>query len=218
VTDDELPPEDILSDILRYHIVSDSLRFRDAEGGSAQTTFPGHTVFLDPGLTQLVVDAEESTARTVETDVATSDGVVHRIDDVLLPSGAVSFQDQQVASGPGGADTVRVDGAFAPRSGFVVLYDTQALENATSAPGRAESILGTSVKLRRGFNETITIILDDPLDASAGESISVTAILHYDTDNDGTFDDPTALLPDKRYRRNGDLEPVSEVATVDIGS
>lgn len=217
VTDDELPPENILSDILRYHVLSDSLRLRDAEGGSAETTFPGHTVFLDPGLTQLAVDAEESTARTFETNVATSDGVVHRIDDVLLPSGAVSFQDQQ-AAGSSGADTVRVDGAFAPQSGFVVLYDTQALENASSAPGRAESILGTSAKLSRGFNDTVTIIPDDPIDAPAGQSVSVTAILHYDSDNDGIFDEPDALRPDTRYKRNGDLEPVSEDANVDVGS
>lgn len=217
ITNDEIPTERILSKILRYHVLPDSLRLNDAEPGQTQTAFPGHTVLLDPGLTQLAVEAPESEAKTVETNVATSDGVVHRIDDVLLPRGAISFQDQQAPSG-GTGDTIRVDGAYAPQRGFVVLYDTQALDNANSDVQTADAILGTSFLLDRGFNDRITIVTDDPLNVPAGQSVSVTAILHYDRDDDSVFDEPDALRPDGEYRRNGDLEPIAEEASVEIGS
>jgi hypothetical protein len=217
ITEGEIPPERILSKILRYHVLPDSLRLNDVEGGSAQTAFPGHSVFLDPGLTQLAVEAPESEAKTVEPDVATSDGVVHRIDDVLLPRGAISFQDQQSARYSQG-DTIRVDGAYAPERGFVVLYDTQALENANSDIQTADAIIGTSFLLDPGFNDRITIVTDDPLSVPDGESLSVTAILHYDRDDDSVFDEPDELRPDPRYRRNGDFEPIAEEASVEAGS
>jgi uncharacterized surface protein with fasciclin (FAS1) repeats len=217
ITDNEIPPERILSKILRYHILPDSVRLSDAEPGQTQTAFPGHAVDLNPGLTQLAVDAAESEATTIETDVATSDGVVHRVDETLLPSGAISFQDQ-TSAGSSQGDTIRVDGAYAPRGGFVVLYDTQALENANSDPATADAILGTSFLLDRGFNDRITIITDDPLNVPAGQSLSVTAILHYDRDDDRVFDEPDELRPDPRYLRNGDFEPVAEQADVEAGS
>lgn len=217
ISEYEIPPERILSKILRYHVLPDSLRLDDAESGRAQTAFPGHVVVLDPGLSQLVVDAAGSEARSIETDVATNDGVVQRVDDVLMPSGALSFQDQQTPSS-GAGDTVRVEGTYTLQQGYVVLYDTQALENATTDTEQADAILGTSYFLDRGFSDPVTIITDGPISAPSGQSLSVTAILHYDRDDDRTFDEPDAPRPDPRVRRNGDFEPVAQEATIELGS
>jgi len=211
----ELPAPVLLSKILQHHVFPDSLLRSDISDGRASTLLPGQVVFLETGLSEFIVNADESEAQTIETDIATSDGVIHRIDDVLLPSGALAFsgQDaQRISSG----DTLRVEDAYMPDGGFVVFYDTQALENASTDQERANSIAGTSFYRNPGFTGSVSTVSDGQLDAPEGGTISLTAVIYRDSDGDQTYDDPTALFPDSPYQRNGDREPIEEEATVEV--
>jgi len=215
ITGREIPDPTLLSKILKHHVFPDSLLRSDISNGRAPTLLPGQVVSLEQGLSEFIVSADESEAQTVETDIATSDGVIHRIDDVLLPSGALAFSGQEAQRISSG-DTLRVEDAYMPDGGFVVFYDTQELENASTDQERANSIVATSFYESPGFTGTVSTVSDEQLDAPEGGTISITAVLYRDSDGDQAYDDPTALFPDSPYERNGDREPIEEEATVEI--
>ena len=84
---------DLLVDILTYHVVAGTAAFStDLTNGQSIPTVQGEAVGINlKDGTVHVVDATGTNASVVLPDVEASNGVVHVIDKVLLPSSAVEF-------------------------------------------------------------------------------------------------------------------------------
>lgn len=87
--DDLLLPEnkDRLSSVLTYHVVESDVMSTDLTNGQTITTVQGGTLTVEitDGMVY-IVDANGDKAMVTTADVDTSNGVVHIIDSVLLPS------------------------------------------------------------------------------------------------------------------------------------
>ena len=79
-----LADKPLLTKVLTYHVVAARVPLAEVPIGAPITTVQGGTVVVDasPGIT----DARGRTARIVETDLFTTNGVIHVIDKVLLPA------------------------------------------------------------------------------------------------------------------------------------
>ena len=81
-------PSGALTDILTYHVVEGEVLAADVVGmdGQAVTTVNGgtFTVGVD-GDAVTLTDAQGNTVNVVQTDIETSNGVIHVIDAVLMP-------------------------------------------------------------------------------------------------------------------------------------
>ena len=88
VLDDLLLPanQQLLIDVLLYHVVGEKLTATDVLGGGPRTTLLGDDVTpaLDAGVPRI------NGAEIVATDVLGANGIVHAIDAVLLPPGFVA--------------------------------------------------------------------------------------------------------------------------------
>lgn len=86
-----LSDQDQLTDILAYHVVGGSVLSSDIHSGDRVETLEGGQLTFRTsqfgGLNRVSVVGGESTATVVQADVQASNGVVHVIDTVLLPSG-----------------------------------------------------------------------------------------------------------------------------------
>jgi uncharacterized surface protein with fasciclin (FAS1) repeats len=78
-----LKPEnkDKLVAILTYHVVAGKVMAADVVKLDSATTVQGQSVSIRAGSDGVMVDG----ARVVKTDIATSNGVIHVIDAVILP-------------------------------------------------------------------------------------------------------------------------------------
>lgn len=89
--DELLLPEnqDALATILTYHVVSGAVMSSDLSDGQEVETVQGETLTVgvsDSGVT--LTDAGGNTVNVVMADVEASNGVIHAIDGVVLPSAA----------------------------------------------------------------------------------------------------------------------------------
>jgi uncharacterized surface protein with fasciclin (FAS1) repeats len=89
--DELLLPEnqDTLATILTYHVVSGAVMSSDLSDGQVVETVQGETLTVgvsDSGVT--LTDAGGNTVNVVIADVEASNGVIHAIDGVVLPSAA----------------------------------------------------------------------------------------------------------------------------------
>lgn len=76
--------QDQLAGILTYHVVPGSIMASDVTAGAVPTVNGGEfEIATDGGVT--ITDAQGNTAQVVQTDIVTSNGVIHVIDTVLLP-------------------------------------------------------------------------------------------------------------------------------------
>jgi uncharacterized surface protein with fasciclin (FAS1) repeats len=83
-----LKPENksTLSGILTYHVVSGSVYAKDVKAGAVMTVNGAKfTVSVDNG-SVVITDAKGNKAKIIKTDIAATNGVIHVIDAVLLPS------------------------------------------------------------------------------------------------------------------------------------
>ncbi|MDX2088894.1 MAG: fasciclin domain-containing protein [Kofleriaceae bacterium] len=78
LADDELLPE-----VLKYHVVSGRVLKADVPVGTAITTVQGATLTVDASLA--ITDQRARKANIVATDVFAKNGVIHVIDKVILP-------------------------------------------------------------------------------------------------------------------------------------
>jgi len=94
VTADELLARDDLGDILTYHVVPAKALSGDLTDGQVITTVQGQdlTVKIEDGMVMI------NDAMVITADVETSNGVVHIIDSVLLPSADDSNETSADAS------------------------------------------------------------------------------------------------------------------------
>ncbi len=87
--DDLLKPEnkDKLASILTYHVVSGKVMAADLKDGQKVKTVQGEELTVgvsDDGVT--VTDASGNTSKVLVADVEASNGVIHGIDGVLIPT------------------------------------------------------------------------------------------------------------------------------------
>ena len=73
----------LLTQVLTYHVVAGRVLRADVPVGSPITTVQGQAFAVDANL--VITDQRGRTARIVQTDVPSSNGVIHAIDRVLLP-------------------------------------------------------------------------------------------------------------------------------------
>jgi len=78
-----LANQQLLTDVLRYHVVPGRVFAAEFPLGTPIATALGATITIDNGLH--ITDARGRTAHIVRTDVLASNGVIHVIDRVLLP-------------------------------------------------------------------------------------------------------------------------------------
>jgi len=211
LSEDELPAPGVLADILRYHASPDSVTAGDLTNGQTiPTALPGEVVSVNT-TGAVIVNGAATSATVTEADVATSDGVIHVVDGVLLPNSVISANDQDAARSASG-DTVEVSGTFMASGGFVVLHDSTSLAEGNVAG----SVVGNSFYLDPGFHKNITVITDDPLDAAPGESVTLTAMPHQDTNDTQTYDFGTIPGADGPYVTSGSGNAVVDNFTVTI--
>ena len=83
----DVPSGDALVDVLTYHVVSGTVLSGDLEDDQVVTTVEGSTFTVNiDGDQATLTDGSGNTVSVVATDVPASNGVVHVIDEVLLPS------------------------------------------------------------------------------------------------------------------------------------
>lgn len=86
--DSLLKPEnkDQLRSILTYHVVAGSVYAKDVKAGEVMTVNGAKfEISLDKG-SVMITDGNGHRAKVISTDIAATNGVIHVIDAVLLPS------------------------------------------------------------------------------------------------------------------------------------
>ena len=151
-------------------------------------------------------------ASVVRTDVPSSNGALHGLDGILLPSTAsVDFTDRD--TGPLAAgDTLTVDGSFIPEGGgFIVLHDSTELADQGAVP----SVIGSSEYI--GDN-SIANEVDVVLDEAVSDTTTIGAMPHQDTNDNQTYDFGTAPNPgaDGPYTLNG--SPILDFGQVNVSN
>ncbi len=100
--------------------------------------------------------------------------VVQRIEtiDRIEGTASIDFPDQESAG-----ETVRIEDVSLSEGGFVAVYGGVAVD------ADPDDIVGVSSELEAGEHENVTVELDEPL----AESDALVAVVHHDTNDDGTF-------------------------------
>lgn len=208
----ELPPPGVLSSVILYHVTADSLTTSEISGGDeiASALHPEESVtFAENG--ELSVNGTESSAAFVAPDIATSEGaVLHKVDNVLLPSSVVSITEQ-TAEESNGTHTVTVSGTYVADGGFVALHEGSASGDIIGVSDYLEGSSSSSPD--QGFHSGIEIELDSPL-----SDTTVIAMPHRDTNGDGLFTFVPNAGTDIPYFRGESDVPVIDSASVEAPS
>ena len=104
---------DQLADILKYHIVAGRVLVSDLSNGQVMTTVNGATltVRIRGGTVQILNTDGTTTTAVAQADVMASNGVIHAIDRVLVPTtasditGAADTSTTSVGQGTAGSDS-----------------------------------------------------------------------------------------------------------------
>ena len=210
---DELPTSSVLGDILKYHAIPADVASSDiSDGQTAQTLFGNQTVEFSTGNG---ISVNGGQASVIKPDFPATNGAIHGIDGVLLPSTAsVDFTDRTVGSLSAGGmdsdpDSVTVDGSFIPEDGgFVVLHDSTELQNQ----GAIQSIVGASEYI--GPN-SIANEVEVELDEAISDTTTIGAMPHRDSNDNQSYDFPaTGGTEDGPYTLEG--APVLDYGILNI--
>ena len=203
LSDAELPAPGVLASILQYHVLGDSLTTTEIGTQSVQTLLhPEEMLSLDGNAG--TVEATNGTSNLNTTDIATSDGVLHTIDGVLLPASVVSINAQTVGRDTANnVDTVDVEGTYMEDGGFIALHEESP----------SGDIIGVSDKLNPGFHGNVDPI-EITLDSQLSDTTNIVAMPHRDDPDDGQFTFVDPLGGDPPYTRGGSSVPVVDSASV----
>ncbi|PEN14545.1 fasciclin [Longibacter salinarum] len=205
---DEPVDSGMLADFLKYHALGTSAEAADLASQTYETLLPGETAGSQATIT---VDASgpvtiNGNATVTQTDVMSTNGVLHKIDGVLVPPiASIDFTDQtvmddSVETAPGSgiytpADSVTVQGAFLPEGGFVVLHDSTQL----AAGNTLGSIVGVSDYVEAGISTDVTVPIDN-----VSSTAVVGAMAHQDTNDNQQYDfQISGGTADGPYTRDG---------------
>ena len=86
--------EDLLVDVLTYHVVPDEVMSSDLSTGGLETLNGGLAIDVSPE--RVVVN----NASVIQTDIPASNGVIHAINRVLIPEGLVAELESRSAQEP----------------------------------------------------------------------------------------------------------------------
>ncbi|MDB4161343.1 fasciclin domain-containing protein [Bacteroidia bacterium] len=79
-------PAKTLEAVLKYHvIVGDNINASEITDGAKPATFEGNTIVINTTDGVVITDVAGGTSNVILADVQTSNGVIHAIDQVLLP-------------------------------------------------------------------------------------------------------------------------------------
>jgi uncharacterized surface protein with fasciclin (FAS1) repeats len=210
---DESVTSSVLGDILKYHAIPADVVSGDiSDGQTAQTLFGDQTVEFSTGNG---VSVNGGQASVIKPDFPATNGAIHGIDGVLLPSTAsVDFTNRTVDSLSAGGmdsdpDSVTVDGSFIPEDGgFVVLHDSTELQNQ----GAIQSIVGASEYI--GPN-SIANEVEVELDEAISDTTTIGAMPHRDSNDNQSYDFPaTGGTEDGPYTLEG--APVLDYGILNI--
>jgi uncharacterized surface protein with fasciclin (FAS1) repeats len=82
-----LADKPLLTAVLKYHVLPAKVLKSQVQPGKAITTVQGGIFKIDQsGMDLVITDGRNRTSRITATDIATSNGVVHLIDKVILPA------------------------------------------------------------------------------------------------------------------------------------
>ena len=82
--DQLLADTSLLTAVLTYHVIGARVLKADVVPGVQPATVQGETFSISPALA--ITDRRTRTSNIVVTDVITSNGIIHVIDRVILPS------------------------------------------------------------------------------------------------------------------------------------
>jgi hypothetical protein len=206
------PSEDTTStvraDILKYHAVQgDSL---------SEENLPA-TVETMLGNTEVTVTED----MVKQADIPASNGVVHRLNTLLLPpTASVDFTDRTVqAEDVEQGSTVVVDGSYIPEGGgFIVLHDESQLDGTTA--GAVASTVGVSDYIE---GPVVANKVEITLDEDLTDDITLGAMAHEDTNDNESYDFPSSGgAEDGPYTidtdGDGNEEPVIDFAAFTVES
>ncbi len=195
--DDESALSSVRADILKYHALGSRVGSGDLTDGPVPTLFGGLDVQID------AANLEVGRANILGADFPVlGNGLVHTIDQVLLPPTASSdYTDRDTTSLSGAnGDVLTVDGVYVPppNGGFVVVHDSTSLEDDGAIP----SIAGKSAYLSPGVHNGVQVPLDAAVTVDSDTTLG--AMPHEDTDGDQTYDFETSGgTEDGPYTLNG---------------
>ena len=152
----DLPAESVLSDILQYHVVPDSLPASQLSGPAA-TLEGAELTFEGSGENVTVLDGTDLTdpAAVTNANVPASNGLIHAIDALRLPpTASVAFDDQPSAD----SVTVTVRSVYVPRNGYVAIHDSTLLDDPPQVAG---SVIGVSEYREAGLYNNLEVELFD---------------------------------------------------------
>lgn len=200
---EEVPATGVLSKVLGYHVVLDSLTSTEVAGATPSTLLhPEETL----SLTTSGVEGTNATRNFVTVDIATNDGVVHEIDGVLLPASVVSINDQTVIrDSDANVDSIEVEGTLVIDGGFVALHEGSPSGN----------IIGVSDYLDPGFHGN-TSPIGIELDSQLSDTTTVVAMPHRDTNGDEQFTFNPSIGTDAPYTRGDSNTPVVDSSNVAV--
>lgn len=142
-------PDD-LSQILLYHLVSGEVHAEDFVDGVTVITAQGGTIILGVGPDGLTVNG----AKIITSDIETSNGVIHVIDTVLLPTAGVA------AAPPGTTATPQLEAASNDAASVIIAPESVA-DMAAAAhnwPWPVEAIALLSPVATGGYHSPLNII------------------------------------------------------------
>ena len=219
-TDDgslNLPAASVLSDILAYHVVPDSLG-AGALGSSQETLEGGALMFETPGGDVQVIDGSDATgpATVTNANVPAANGFIHAIDALRLPpTASVAFNDQTSEGGV----TINMRSVYVPEDGYVAIHDSTLLDDPPQVAG---SVIGVSEYLEAGVYNDLEITLfdvpgkdfDDDM-VLEGDQLLI-AMPHEETNMNEEYNFLTSGgTEDGAYTEGGD--PVVDPAAVAVG-
>ena len=139
----------VLTEVLTYHVVSGKAMAADLSDGDTLTTLQGEDLVVSIDGTVMINDAT-----VVIPDVEASNGVIHVIDKVLIPSGVLDIVDTAINAGSfttlvAALQATGLDAALKTEGPFTVFAPTDDAFNALEAsnPGILSFLLGNTDKL-----------------------------------------------------------------------
>jgi uncharacterized surface protein with fasciclin (FAS1) repeats len=214
VLNDLIANPDLLARVLTYHVVSGVFTSTDVAGLSSAPTLNGKDVSLSFDGTTVMVDG----ATVIGADVRASNGIIHVIDQVLLPEpiadilqtakGAGIFNTLLAAVDAAGLTaTLRGDGpftVFAPTDDAFAAIDPDALNALLADPPALAAILAYHVV--PGAFTAAEVLASSTLATVNGAD----AVISLDSDGNPRIDDAIIIATDIGAR-NGIVHVIDRV-------